>query len=112
VGGGIGISILNAMVVRHQQIHRAELVQNLAPENPAFRQAYNAANGLMSQVASPNVAVVRAYGIIQGTVEQQAAAFAYVDVFRYLALACFVCGGIVFFMKRVQGRKGAAALAH
>jgi DHA2 family multidrug resistance protein len=112
VGGGIGISVVNAMVVRHSQIRRAELVQNLTPENPAFQQAYHAASGLMSQVASPNVAAARAYGIIQNTVEQQAAAFAYVDVFRYLALGCFICGGIVFFMKRVQARKGAAAMAH
>ena len=112
VGGGIGISIVNAMVVRHQQIHRAELVQNLVPENPAFRQTFNATTGLMSQVASPNVAVARAYGIIQGTLDQQASAFAYVDVFRYLALACFICIAIVFLMKRVQARKGAATLAH
>ena len=66
----------------------------------------------MSQYAGPGVADQRAYGLIQGTLEQQSAAFSYVDVFRYLALACFVCSAIVLLMKRVQAKKGAPAMAH
>ena len=112
VGGGIGISMVNTLVARHQQIHRAQLVQNLAPGNPAFQQTFDATRGLMSQYVGPVVADQRAYGLIQGTLEQQSAAYSYVDVFRYLALACFVCGFIVIFMKRVRARKGAPAMAH
>ena len=36
VGGGIGISMVNTLVARHQQIHRSQLVQNLAPANPGI----------------------------------------------------------------------------
>jgi DHA2 family multidrug resistance protein len=112
VGGGIGISMVNTLVARHTQIHSAELVQNLTPGNPAFNQAFGAARGIMLQSAPPNVASERAYGILQGTLFQQSAAFSYVDVFRYLALACFVCGVMVLFMKRVKPRKGGPAMAH
>ena len=112
VGGGIGISMVNTLVARHQQIHRAELVQNIAPQNPAFQQTFNSIRGLMSQSAGPGVADQRAYGLIQNTLDQQSAAFSYVDVFRYLALACFICGFIVLFMKRVRARKGAPSMAH
>jgi DHA2 family multidrug resistance protein len=112
VGGGIGISMVNTLVARHQQIHRAELVQNLVPTNPAFQQTFDATRGVMSQYAGPVVAGQRAYGLIQGTLGQQSAAYSYVDVFRYLALACFVCAAIVIFMKRVRARKGAPAMAH
>ena len=49
VGGGIGISLVNTLVARHAQIHRAELAQNLAPQNPAFQQTFNPTRGLMSQ---------------------------------------------------------------
>jgi hypothetical protein len=66
----------------------------------------------MAQVVSPNVAAERAYGLIQGTVLAQSFAFAYVDVFRFLAAACFGCGLVVFAMKRVRARKGAASVAH
>jgi DHA2 family multidrug resistance protein len=112
VGGGIGISMVNTLVARHAQIHRAELVQNLTPGNPAFNQTLSTTQNLMTRFAAPNVAGDRAYGIIQGTLEQQSAAFSYVDVFRYLALACFICAVMVFFMKRVRPRSGAAAMAH
>ena len=112
VGGGVGISMVNTLVARHQQIHRAELVQNLTPGNPAFQQVFDSTSRAMSQVAAPNVAAQRAYGLLQGTLEQQSAAFAYVDVFRYLAIACFVCGAMVIFMKRVKAKKGAPSMAH
>ncbi|HVW86651.1 MAG TPA: DHA2 family efflux MFS transporter permease subunit [Bryobacteraceae bacterium] len=112
VGGGIGISIVNTLVARHSQIHRAEMVHNLTPGNPVFQQMFQATRGAMARVTSPNVAEQRAYGIIQGTLDIQSAAFSYVDVFRYLALACFICAFIVFAMKRIRARKGAAAMAH
>jgi len=112
VGGGIGISMVNTMVIRHTQIHRAMLAQNLAPANPAFQQAFDSARGLMRQTVGPVVADLRAYGLLQGTLEQQAAAFSYVDVFRFLALACFVCSLIVLLMKRVRPKKGGPAMAH
>ena len=56
---------------------------------------------------APTSAARRAYGLIQGTLDAQSAAFAYVDVFRFLAVACFGCGGVVLLMKRVRGAKGA-----
>jgi DHA2 family multidrug resistance protein len=112
VGGGIGISLVNTLIARHGQIHRAELAQNLSPGNAAFGQMYQATRGAMALQAAPNVAAQRAYGIIEHTLDAQAAVFSYVDVFHYLALACFACGLIVFLMKRVRARKGAAAMAH
>jgi DHA2 family multidrug resistance protein len=112
VGGGAGISIVNTIVARHQQIHRAELVHNLAPQNLAFQRTFEATRGSMAQFAGPGVSDQRAYGLIQGTLDQQSAAFSYVDVFRYLALGCFACAVVVLLMKRVRARKGAAAMAH
>jgi DHA2 family multidrug resistance protein len=112
VGGGIGISMVNTLVARHSQIHRAELAQNLSLGNPAFQHMYDSTRLAMTAQAPPDVAARRAYGMIEATVNAQSAVFAYVDVFRYLALACFICGGIVFFMKGVRARKGAAAVAH
>jgi DHA2 family multidrug resistance protein len=112
VGGGIGISIVNTVVARHSQIHRAELVANFTPESPVFQQTLQATRTTMDQFAAPNVATLRAYGILQGTLDRQSAAFSYVDVFRDLAVACFACGAVVLLMKRVKSRKGAASVAH
>lgn len=112
VGGGIGISMVNTLVARHQQIHRSELAQNLTQFNPALRDTYGSLTGSMSAVAPPNVASQRAYGVVERMLNAQSAAFSYVDVFRYLAIACFVCGVLVFLMHKVRPRTGGAAMAH
>jgi MFS transporter, DHA2 family, multidrug resistance protein len=112
VGGGIGISIVNALVVRHGQIHRAMLAQNLAAGNPAFQQTFNTTSSRLAATASQNVAAARAYGVVQNVLDRQASAFSYADVFRDLTVACVLCAGVVLFMKRVRPKKGAAIPAH
>jgi len=112
VGGGVGISIVNTLVARHQQIHRSELAQNFAAGNPAFQSAFDATRMAMAQTVGPGLAQAKAYSLLDLTLDRQAAAFSYVDVFRYLALACFICGTGVFLMKRVRAKKGAPAMGH
>jgi DHA2 family multidrug resistance protein len=111
VGGGVGISVVNTLISRHTQIHRAYLANHVGPQSTAFTQNYNAIHAAMAGHAAPNVATLRSYDLIQNTVEQQATLMSYVDDFRYLAIACFLCGLLVFFLKRVR-RKGGAAMAH
>jgi DHA2 family multidrug resistance protein len=112
VGGGVGISIVNTLVARHTQIHRAELARNFGPGNPAFQSALDANRAAMAQTVGPGLAQARAYGLLQSTLDQQSSAYSYVDVFRYLALACFVCAVGVFMMKRIRAKRGAPAMAH
>ena len=112
VGGGIGISMVNTLVSRHQQIHRAELVQNYAPQSFTFQQRLQSLQTSMAQTVGPGVARQRAYGLLDNTLAQQATVFSYVDVFRDLALACFACGAVVLLLKKVRARSGAPSLAH
>src|SRR5277367_1974467 len=70
VGGGVGISMVNTLVARHMQIHRAELVQNIALQNPAFQQAFGQIRGLMGQYVGPVLSDLKAYTVIQGTLDQ------------------------------------------
>ncbi|HUK15760.1 MAG TPA: hypothetical protein VLW65_05070, partial [Bryobacteraceae bacterium] len=111
IGGSIGISMVDTMIARHSQLHRDELVGHLARGNEVFRSLSDrldlwlAAHG----VASPRVT---SYAVLDRLLDQQAAAWSYVDVFRYLAIACFACVPIVFLVRKVVGRKGAAPAAH
>jgi hypothetical protein len=66
----------------------------------------------MSAHVTSNVATHRAYALIQQTLDQQATEFAYVDDLRYMALACLLCVPIVFLVKQVKAKKGAAAAGH
>jgi DHA2 family multidrug resistance protein len=106
VGGSIGISTVNTIVARHEQLHRTELVHSLQPTNPIaqnrlnFLQNYVATHQALAPADSSNVA----NQLLNNTLHSQARLWAYVDDFRYMALACFACVPIVLFFKRARGR--------
>jgi DHA2 family multidrug resistance protein len=109
IGGSIGISMVDTMLARHQQIRYSELVPFLNPESKRYRNLFEQLYGYMSRHAPPNVAKDRAYSLLERTVERQAAVLSYIDVFRYLALVVFLCIPIIFFMKKVKAKGPVAA---
>ena len=106
IGGSIGISMVATMIARHSQIHRNELAGHIARGNPVLRGIENRLEAL---TAMHGAGTRTSYAIIERMLNQQSAAWSYVDDFRYLALACFACLPIVLFLRKVVGRKGAGA---
>ena len=64
---------------------------------------------LMSFHASAVDAMHRALKLLEGTLDQQAALWSYVDDFRYIALVCFATVPIGFALKRVSRGKRVVA---
>jgi MFS transporter, DHA2 family, multidrug resistance protein len=113
IGGSIGISVVNTIVSRHEQLHRNELAASLTPGRSAVRGAIRATQQLLSaQGASSTTALQRAYGLMNVALTGQARLWSYVDDFRYMALLCFGCVPIVFLLKKAVAKKGATAAAH
>jgi DHA2 family multidrug resistance protein len=117
IGGSIGISIVNTIVARHEQVHRAYMVHWIDPTRPTYQQQVQGVTTLLNQSIGPNGATLntqsnRALGIINGVVNQQARLWSYVDDFRYLAFACFLCVPIVFLLKKAVAKPGAVSAAH
>ncbi len=113
VGGSIGISIVNTIVARHQQLHQNELLHSLAPSSiPLQNQLHTLQLYLQTQGYSAVDAMTRAYAIVGGQLERQARLWSYVDDFRYMALLCFACIPIVFLLKKTVRGKGAQAIGH
>jgi DHA2 family multidrug resistance protein len=109
IGGGIGISIVETIIARHEQVHRNYLVHGISPQNPVFRNALNAVHSLLGLHYNPVGALQRALNIVQLTVDQQAALLSYVDDFRYLAIASVATVPIAFALKKIaSGRRVAA----
>jgi MFS transporter, DHA2 family, multidrug resistance protein len=108
VGGSIGISVVNTIVTRHEQLHRSELVHSLAPTNSLVQQQVSALQALVrsTNASGPGLASDQAYKLLEGTLSAQARLWAYVDDFRYLALVCFACVPIVFLFKRARPKPG------
>src|SRR6185437_3259343 len=99
VGGSIGISVVNTIVARHEQLHRNELIHSLTPSNPVLQHRLSE---LGQFVTNPKAA----YAIIDRTLNSQARLWAYVDDFRYMALLCFACLPLVWLLKQAKARPG------
>lgn len=109
IGGSVGISIVNTVVMRHEQIHRVELSGHINAASGIFQQMLSGATSLTARTGgSP----LQAYGMINGMLAQQARLLAYVDDFQYLAAVCFACIPVVFFLRKAIARKGVASAAH
>ena len=113
IGGSIGISIVNTIVARHEQLHRNELAASLDPGRVTVQGTIHGMQGyLASQGASTTDALHQAYGLIGQDLNSQARLWSYVDDFRYMALMCFGCIPIVFLLKKSVGKKGALHAGH
>jgi DHA2 family multidrug resistance protein len=113
IGGSIGISVVNTIVSRHQQLHRNELAGSIDPARVSVRGSLQGIQSyLTSQGSSPAGAVRQSYGLLEATLNGQARLWSYVDDFRYMAIACFACVPIVFALKKAVAKKGAAPSAH
>lgn len=108
VGGSIGISIVDTLIARRQQVHRSELSRYIQP-TPAFRQSYAIFHGLMLRHSGPRGAMLRAYGLIENGLNAQAIVYSYVDDLRYLAVVCLLSVPVVMLLKKAR-RKGPAAV--
>ncbi len=109
VGGSVGISVVNTIVARHEQLHRTELVHSLSATNPIAQHQLSTLQGLlaMKNAAGPVMVNREALTMLNHTLSSQARLWAYVDDFRYMALVCFGCIPIAFLFKKAKARRGA-----
>lgn len=104
VGGSVGISIVETLLSRHEQVHRTELVHNLSATSLTYQYTINGFTHFFSHVGSASAASQRALALVGQNLDAQARLWAYVDDFRYMAIACWACVPIVWMLKRVRGR--------
>jgi DHA2 family multidrug resistance protein len=91
-------------------------VSRISPEDPLLQQRLQALQSLLHQNSGPFApladALSRAYGLLQGDLNQQARLLSYVDDFRYMSLVCFLCVPIVFALKKTKTRSGQMSGGH
>jgi len=112
VGGSIGISIAATLLTRRSAVHQNEIINSVPQSGQQFQNSINN----MSHALSDHVGPANAGGIhggaaatmLYGELQRQASNWAFVDVFRWLSLLCFVCVGVVWALKRVRPGKGPA----
>ena len=110
IGGSIGIAMATTMVARGAQTHQALMVGHLSPYRPEFQRYLQSTSAMLGQYSDPASAQAQASGLLYGTLQQQAALFAYVDTFRWLALLCLVCVPLAFLFRKIKARGGSVAV--
>jgi len=106
LGGSVGISLVETMIARRQQVYRAELSRNVGRRHP-LEQAYHLYHGLVLPWSGSHQAMLRAYALINNGLNQQATLYSYVFDLRYMAVICVVCVPIVFLLKKAKAKPGA-----
>jgi DHA2 family multidrug resistance protein len=87
-GGSVGIALSATVLAQRTQFHRSRLVDHLSPLDPLYRERLTEmAHGLFPHAGlDPSSTERLAVGLLNGQVQRQATAQAFVDVFWMLAI--------------------------
>lgn len=107
IGGSVGISAANTIAQRHLQSHRNENIHWLSDANWILQRQIHQLTQQMQTHAGPAKAQLRAFALTSGSLNAQSQLWAYVDDFRYLALACAICIPFAFLFKKAHKSAGA-----
>ena len=108
IGGGIGISAATTYLVRSAQRHQTLLVAHLTPYDPAYQQHLARLQAALTPLVGAPQAQPLAHGVIYGILLQQSNLLAFVDTYRWMALAVLFCIPGALLMKKVIARGGIA----
>lgn len=104
LGGSFGIAVLGTYLTRHVQYHRADLVSNFYPSNPAFDARLQAlTQGMMAKGAPAYVAHERALQLLDSQLMRQATMLAYNDAWLLILLSFLAVVPAVFLLRRRRG---------
>jgi MFS transporter, DHA2 family, multidrug resistance protein len=105
VGGSIGISIAQTLLVRRSDVHQNEILNSVPRTGQQFQNSLKNMTDAMTDFFGKSNADHPAQAMLYQELQRQASNWAFVDVFRWLSLLCFFCVGIVWLFKKVKPGK-------
>lgn len=110
IGGSIGISVAQTLLTRRADHHQNEMTNYLSRSQIWLQQQTNSLNSFLGEARNPSNALSSSQATIYRELGQQALLWAFVDVFRWIAVLCFACVLLVWFFRKVKpGRAPAGA---
>jgi DHA2 family multidrug resistance protein len=110
IGGSIGISIAQTLLVRRSDLHQTEMIGYVSRTQYWFEQRLSALTGYLTQhTAAPNAQHAAAQTLYQ-QLGRQALLWSFVDVFRWTSLICFVCVILVWFFRKAKPGRAPAGV--
>ena len=111
IGGSIGISLASTLLTRRADAHQNEIANYVPQAGSMFQDRLAQVQGFLNHQTTAANAAGAAQGQLYSQLGAQALLWAFVDVFRWLALVCFASVAVVWGFRKVKP-KGNAAAAH
>ncbi len=108
VGGSIGISVAQTLITRRSAVHQNEIINSVPQSGQQFQNAVTSTQGSLTTSVGKANTMAPALGRLYGELGRQAANWAFVDVFRWLSIVCFLCVAVVWTFKKVKPGKAPA----
>jgi DHA2 family multidrug resistance protein len=101
LGGSFGIAIITTYIARFGQEHRVNLIAHLDPARVVVQDRLHALQrGFMAKGFSPDVALQKAYKVLDYGITKQATVLSYMDIFLYLGLLFLFCIPFILLVKK------------
>jgi DHA2 family multidrug resistance protein len=108
IGGSVGISVSTTYLIRSAQRHQNLLATHLTPYDPAYQQYLAGLQAALTPFGGAPQAQQMAHGAIYGILLQQSNVLAFVDTYRWMAVAVVLCIPGALLMRKVMARGGMA----
>jgi DHA2 family multidrug resistance protein len=114
LGSGFGTSGVTTLLAQRSQFHQERLTAYTSPGDVNFSNSLGGAVQMAQNVAGTGAADAHRIGLARmyQTVQAQASALSYLDVFHILMVLAFIMFVLSFFLKRNRPEKGRAVAAH
>jgi DHA2 family multidrug resistance protein len=113
LGGSFGIAIITTFIARFGQEHRVNLISNLDLTRVIVQNRLHALQrGFISKGFSPDIALQKAYKVLDYGVTKQSAVLSYMDVFLYLGILFLVCIPFILLVKKSKNKMEMSEAAH
>jgi MFS transporter, DHA2 family, multidrug resistance protein len=110
IGGSIGISLTQTLLTRRSDFHQNEITNYLPRSQIWLQQQTRSLNEVLGQARNPSNALHSSQSMLYRELGRQALLWAFVDVFRWIALLCFGCVFLVWLFRKVGHKKQPAGV--
>lgn len=101
LGGSFGIALITTILSRRIVLHSSNLKSNLVTTDLHVQQTVAGMKAMfISKGSSPDVALQKAYAVLEGSVAKQASVLSYMDIFLYLGVMFLICLPIVLMVRQ------------
>jgi DHA2 family multidrug resistance protein len=113
LGGSFGIAIITTFLARFGQEHRVNLIAHLDMTKVNVQDRVHALQrGFMSKGFSPEVALQKAYKVLDFGVTKQSTVLSYMDVFLYLGVLFLICIPFILLIKKSKNKVDVSEAMH